>query len=488
MPESASPLVTPTQTPAVGPRTRMARAGTWALRLSERKVILFLADMAAITAALLLVLHVRFQAPLSWTTVMRERGWFLLLGGLWVAFASLLDTYDLRRASRITSGVSTAMAAAVGTAAAYLLIPYITPPLHQSRLTAVLFVGAMLGLVAVGRATYAVLLVQPTFRHRVLIVGAGQAGQALVEVIRAHAGVAYEVVGFVDDAAGPGPSAVHGVPVLGTTHDLVQVAERYGVAEVVLATTHPDGRSPTLVHALIDCRERGIHVSEMPAIYERLTGRVPIAHVGSNLHVVLAAGHDSHRLYAVVKRITDLVMGLAGLAVLVLVLPVVAVLIRLDTPGPVFYRQVRVGRGGRPFVLRKFRTMRVDAEDDGPQWAALDDPRVTRIGRWLRRLHLDELPQALNLLRGEMSCVGPRPERPEFVAALARHIPVYRARHAVRPGVTGWAQVNYPYGSSLEDALVKLEYDLYYIKHCSAALDATILLRTIGVVVSLRGR
>ncbi|MDR7555995.1 MAG: sugar transferase [Armatimonadota bacterium] len=488
MPESYSSSVTPTGVRAATPQARIAGARTLALRLSERKIILFLADMAAIVAALLLVLHLRFGAPLSWTTVARDRGWFLLLGGLWVVFAFLLDTYDLQRASRIASGVSTAGATALATTAAYLLIPYITPPLHQSRLTALLFVGAMLGLVAVGRTAYAGLLVQPTFRHRLLIVGAGQAGRTLVDVIRAHAGVEYTAVGFVDDAVGHQPAAVQGLPVLGTSHDLVRVAEQHGVSEVVLAITQRDRLSPALVQALIDCRERGMHVSEMQVVCERLTGRVPLAHAGTNLHVVLPVGHGSHRIYAVVKRLTDLVIGLVGLATLVLVLPAVALLIRLDGPGPIFYRQVRIGRGGRPFVLTKFRTMRVDAEDDGPQWAQPDDPRVTRIGRWLRRLHVDELPQALNLLRGEMSCVGPRPERPEFVAELDRHIPFYRARHAVRPGVTGWAQVNYPYGRSLEDALVKLEYDLYYVKHCSPLLDATILLRTLAVVLSLRER
>jgi lipopolysaccharide/colanic/teichoic acid biosynthesis glycosyltransferase len=169
-----------------------------------------------------------------------------------------------------------------------------------------------------------------------------------------------------------------------------------------------------------------------------------------------------------------------------LLVPLVALAIKIESPGPVFYRQDRIGQGGRVFRLYKFRTMVPHAEPHGPQWAQEDDARVTRVGRVLRRLHLDELPQALNLLRGEMSLIGPRPERPEFVSELEGVISFYRARHAVRPGITGWAQVNYRYGRSVEDALIKLQYDLYYIKHASVVLDAVIFVRTLGRVLSLR--
>jgi lipopolysaccharide/colanic/teichoic acid biosynthesis glycosyltransferase len=203
---------------------------------------------------------------------------------------------------------------------------------------------------------------------------------------------------------------------------------------------------------------------------------------------VLPADRDLNRVYLLLKRLLDLIIGLAGSALTAILLPAVALALRLEGPGPILYRQTRIGRGGRRFVLLKFRTMVPDAEANGPQWAQEDDSRVTRVGHVLRLFHLDEVPQAINLLKGEMSFIGPRPERPEFVERLAREIPFYRARHAMRPGVTGWAQVNYRYGRSTADALVKLQYDLYYIKHCSLFLDTLILVRTLGMVLTLRNR
>ena len=190
----------------------------------------------------------------------------------------------------------------------------------------------------------------------------------------------------------------------------------------------------------------------------------------------------------VLKRAVDVLLGACGLAVTLPVWPVAALALWLEDRGPTLYHQRRVGQGGREFTLLKFRTMVRDAEIAGPRWAVVGDERVTRIGRWLRRLHLDELPQAINILRGEMSVIGPRPERAEFFAALQAAIPFYRARLSVRPGVTGWAQVNHEYGDSIDDALIKLRYDLYYIKHRSALLDLLILVRTVGHVLRGRGR
>jgi lipopolysaccharide/colanic/teichoic acid biosynthesis glycosyltransferase len=223
-------------------------------------------------------------------------------------------------------------------------------------------------------------------------------------------------------------------------------------------------------------------------LYEQLTGRVPVEHAGRNLAVVLPINGGPAHLHASVKRFADLSIASLGLVLTVLLLPLVWLAHRIESPGSVFYRQRRVGQGGRLFYLLKFRTMSPDAEPNGPRWAQVHDDRITRVGRILRRLHLDEAPQALNILRGDLSFMGPRPERPEFVMQLERQIPFYRARHAVRPGVTGWAQVNYDYGASVEDALTKLQYDLYYIKHQSLWLDLLILAKTLGLILTMRGR
>jgi exopolysaccharide biosynthesis polyprenyl glycosylphosphotransferase len=224
-------------------------------------------------------------------------------------------------------------------------------------------------------------------------------------------------------------------------------------------------------------------------LYEQITGRVPIEHLEADWLVTSFMERvrlDSVSL--VVQRLLDLVGGLAGLVPLLVLLPFVGLAIRLESPGPIFYRQVRAGRGGRPFWLLKFRTMIDGAEADGQaRWATAGDARVTGVGRFLRRARLDELPQVWNVLRGDMSLVGPRPERPELITLLEQNIPFYRARLLVKPGLTGWAQVNYGYGRSVDDAQVKLEYDLYYIKHQSLWLELIILFRTIAVVLGMKG-
>jgi lipopolysaccharide/colanic/teichoic acid biosynthesis glycosyltransferase len=228
----------------------------------------------------------------------------------------------------------------------------------------------------------------------------------------------------------------------------------------------------------------------MTSLYERLTGKVSVDHAGRNIHVALPLSDSPlRRLFAAGKRLFDLLASLLGLAVLALVVPVVAMANAFGNRGPLFYRQTRVGKGGNHFGLLKLRTMIPDAEKGrGAVWATEDDVRVTPFGRFLRKVRIDELPQFWNILKGEMSLVGPRPERPEFVARLVSALPFYQARHAVQPGLTGWAQVRYGYGSSVQDALVKLQYDLYYIKNQSVYLELSILAKTAAVMLRLAGR
>jgi len=446
------------QTPPSAPATRLPEAlavprRAWlSLRLSERKVLLYTADVCAVCLALLVILAIRFRLPWGWQTIADHPVWFGLLVGLWTASAPLLNAYDLRVAANVSSGVGRVVAVALVVAAIFLSIPYVTPPLHSSRLTASGFILLMMVLTAVGRIGYARLLVQPTFRHRVLIVGAGWAGRSLVEAVRTHADAEYELAGLIDDDLSRQGEVVDGLAVLGTSQDLTRLVEELGVSEVIIAITRHETMAGSLVAALMDCREQGIQVTVMQAVYERLTGRVPVEHAGRSLHLVLPADRELSRVYLLLKRMGDLLIGLLGTAATALLLPLVGVALRLEGSGPILYRQVRVGRGGRPFVLFKFRTMVPNAEAAGPQWAQVEDRRVTRVGHVLRLLHLDEVPQSINVLRGEMSFIGPRPERPEFVDRLASEIPFYRVRHAMRPGVTGWAQVNYRYGRSTTDA------------------------------------
>jgi len=271
------------------------------------------------------------------------------------------------------------------------------------------------------------------------------------------------------------------------TDPLDAVVAREGIAEVVLAWDKASrgARLPELLR----CQERGVDVVPMSTVYEQLLRRVPVSHLPPDWPFTLLAeavrARDASRM---AKRLVDIAGAGLGLLVLLVVFPIVGLVLLVESGGPLFYRQVRCGAGGASFRVLKLRTMRANAESDGPRWAATDDDRVTAVGRVLRRSRLDELPQMINILRGEMSLVGPRPERPEFIAELEQQIPLYRARLMVQPGLTGWAQVNLPYADSLDGARQKLEYDLYYIKHRTLAFDGWILLRTLTTILRFGGR
>jgi exopolysaccharide biosynthesis polyprenyl glycosylphosphotransferase len=459
-----------------------------ALRISDRKILLIAVDVALLILALLLVLAARMGMPLSAATLAARPGWFVLLGLAWTLSAGMLEAYDLRRAARFPAGPLQTAVSVLLADGLYLAIPYYTPYILASRLTLLLFLAATVGLVVLWRTFYALVLVQPSFRHPVLIVGAGPTGHAVLQAIRTHGATEYLPVGFVDDDPGLQGKQVDGLAVVGRHRDLVSAVERTRASEVVVTSNHAEGMGGDLFAALIACHEQGVAITPGHLLIEMLTGQVPVEHAGRDFTVVLPLDRTPPLLYDAVKRASDLLLGAAGLLLAALVAPFAAVALWLEDRGPVFYRQRRVGQGGREFVLLKFRTMVADAEAEGPQWAGIGDARITKAGRILRRLHLDELPQALNVLKGEMSIVGPRPERPEFVAQLQAAIPYYRARLSVRPGITGWAQVNYEYGDSIEDALVKLRYDLYYVRHRSVVLDLQILARTIGHVFRRGGR
>jgi exopolysaccharide biosynthesis polyprenyl glycosylphosphotransferase len=297
----------------------------------------------------------------------------------------------------------------------------------------------------------------------------------------------YLVVGFIDDDPAKHHESVAGVPVLGGAADLMTAVRAQGASEVILAVSGE--LNPNTFQALLECQALGVPVQRMSSLYETVTGRVPIDHLDAEVMVSsFIELADRSPLYRAARRLLDVIGGTLGLALVAGLLPFIAAAIWLESRGPIFYGQTRLGQGGRLFRLWKFRTMIAEAEADGrARWAEPKDARVTRVGRWLRRYRLDEAPQFWNVLQGELSLIGPRPERPEFVAALEQEIPFFGVRHLVKPGLTGWAQVNYGYSATVADAAVKLQWDLYYIKHRTPWLDLVILLRTVGVVLSGQG-
>jgi len=269
---------------------------------------------------------------------------------------------------------------------------------------------------------------------------------------------------------------------------LLELVEQEAITDIIFAIT--GSMNPHTFQTLLQAEESGIEVTSMPKVYEEIMGRVPIFLLQSDwiLRSFVDEAHTGE-FFGFVKRMMDIAGGLVGSLIMLILLPFIALAIVIDSGRPIFFRQSRLGANGQPYQIYKFRTMRTDAEQDGiARLAAARDDRVTRVGWLLRRTHLDEFPQFYNVLRGDMSLVGPRAERPEWVENFQESIPFYRARLFVKPGLTGWAQVNYSYAASVEETAVKLEYDLYYIKHRSLLLDIVILLRTIGTAVGLRGR
>jgi len=320
--------------------------------------------------------------------------------------------------------------------------------------------------------------------ERVLILGTDLQAVTIAREIMRRRGQGYEVIGFVGhDLALVGQSLIN-PRVIGVMDDLEELVRRRRPDRIVVALSELRDKAPfDLLLRLKSCDE--IQVEEASRFFERLTGKISAEHLQpwQLWRLVFTETGSWTRLYRRLRRVFDVVSSLIGIALSFPIMVLTAVAIRIESPGPVVYTQERVGLGGRKFIIFKLRSMQSNAEAQGPVWACENDPRVTRVGRIIRRLHIDETPQFFNILRGEMSLIGPRPERPEFVERLEERIPYYSERHLVKPGLTGWAQVSYPYGASFEDAREKLQYDLYYIKNQSPLLDAVILLETARVVL-----
>jgi len=272
--------------------------------------------------------------------------------------------------------------------------------------------------------------------------------------------------------------------IIGDFKQISSICRTCQIDRVVVALDERRGSLP--MDQLLQCRLMGIHVDDGTSFRENLSGKLSVEYLHPS-SIIFSNGFRGVAVYKRIKRGFDLLASLLGLLVFLPLCLIIALAIKLDSPGPVFYRQERVGQGGRTFYMVKFRSMTVDAEKDGPIWAVVNDQRVTSVGRWLRKLRLDELAQIINVIRGEMSIVGPRPERPYFVKKLVKKVPFYSHRHAVKPGITGWAQIMYPYGASQEQAQEKLKYDLYYIKHMSPLMDLRIISETAKIVLLGRG-
>ncbi len=470
----------------------------FAFRLAERRTLLIAIDLIVVELTTLLAFWIMaFRA--GWlfdrAYLLDQLGWFLLLPALWFLSAFLNGFYDPNKLSDLATAMSALLRTIALVIIVYLFIYFFsTAPLALPRGIVGYQGVASFVLISSWRLAYVWLIRRPGFARKVIIVGAGWAGQTIAGAIQQYASAHFRVVGLVDDDPAKRGQVLRiqasdlSLPVLGASDELVRLVKEHGVPEVILAVTHDI--SSSLFQALLDCKEQGVQITLMPVLFEQLTGQVPIEHIGGNWNIALPLDSaEGSGFYPIAKRLFDITGALIGLGLYAFIFPFIALAIRLDSPGPIFYTQERVGKGGKVFNLIKLRTMIRDAEPGRyAVRAQAGDARITRVGRLLRKARLDEMPQLINILKGDMSAVGPRPERPEHLAELDKAIPFHRLRNAVKPGMAGWAVVNYDYINSVEDAKIRLQYDLYYIKHQSLWLDLLILLRTMGHMLALRGR
>jgi len=395
-----------------------------------------------------------------------------------VLFSALLGIYSTKRGrTALDSTVRNVLSLAAAAPLAFFLFEF--------RHTTVSTIVAI-AVLAILRA----LVVHADARHllarRILIAGTGPEALAVQQSLTRF-GSGVELVGFFGGIRPPAAPSVPPAQILGAGTSLLEVSRRHGVDEIVVAVGEQrTGALP--MNDLLDCRLAGVRVLDLSSYFESALGQVRLDYLRASW-LIFGDGFRHGMLRSTAKRMVDICASALLLVLCAPLMLLAAVLIVLESGFPVLYRQERVGQAGRVFRMIKFRSMRSDAEGDGtPRWAASDDVRVTRVGRIIRRLRIDELPQLVNVLKGEMSLVGPRPERPYFVEQLQRAIPFYAARHGVKPGITGWAQVRFRYGASIDDAGQKLQYDLYYVKNHSLLLDCVILVETIGIVLLGKGR
>jgi len=477
------------------------------LRASEYRSVLWLGDLLMAIAALFAALYAwRRYNFYAYLNDLLARGidpgqaaqratlqanievdyWFYLLPIVWMLL--LVELYEPHVASsgrKTTRGV--ALAAFIGLVAYSLVFIF-----QQNSNLPRVGVGAFLVLASLLTLLWRLIFIRlyksTGRRRRILLIGAGKAGRTLAELYNSSGTRSFNLIGFVDDDSAKTGKTICGLRVMGSCSHLLNLIDVYHITDIVIAINGEI--QGTTFQTILDAQEKGVEVTRMPILYEEMTGRVPVHHLESDWIIrSFVDGLHVSGFYELTKRILDILGAAVGLMVFALTFPFLALAVFIDSRLPIFYSQPRLGRGGQIFTIYKYRTMRQDAEADGEARLALEnDPRVTRVGIFLRKTRMDELPQFWNVLRGEMSLVGPRAERPELVAEFQKQIPFYRARLLVKPGLTGWAQINYGYVASVTETAVKLEYDLYYIKHRTLGVDFQIILRTIGTVFRLIGR
>ncbi len=458
-------------------------------KISPRTIWILLADAAIIYGGIIVAMYLRLGFSDPGYELYERNGWFK------IAFAVLVCLlvfyfYDLYEYTVMNNRRELMLRLVQASGIAWVLLAlifYFVPPLLIGRGISVISVFVVLVLLLLWRVLIHLLTGHPGIGEKILVIGTGAAAKDTAEAVWERRDAGYRIIGFITENGNKPSAGITQEQVLGTASDIERIIKTERVDRIVMAVRERRGTFPT--DTLLRMSLSGeVSIEECTSFFERVTGKVHIEMLRPSWLIFAGRGRET-RLTAAFREVTHRSLAFTGLILSLPIALITAVLIKLDSKGPVFYRQERVGKNGRSFKVIKFRSMKTDAEKDGvPIWATSEDDRVTRVGRVIRLIRVDEIPQFWNIIKGEMSFVGPRPERPHFVEQLAREITFYEHRHLVAPGLTGWAQIKYPYGASVEDARQKLQYDLYYIKNQSLALDLVILFETIKTVLFGRGR
>jgi len=450
-------------------------------------LLLLLAEAMLLFGGLILAVYVRLGAVDAKEAMLQRNGFYKAALATVFCLASfyLFDLYDLVVIHDRRELVLRLMQALGLAWVALALMFYAVPQVMIGRGVSFISLPLALLLMVGWRLAIHWVLGHPDLGERILIVGSGPFAVEIARETLGRPDAGFRVVGFVDsDPALVGKSLIN-PKVIGLTSELRAIVKKENIDRIVVAIGDRRGQFPT--QELLRLSLSGdVSIEESASFYERLTGRVLLDMIRPSWLIFSSRGQRA-RINELLRVIMHRTIALVGAFLSSPIAIVTAILIKIDSRGPVLYKQERVGKNGRGFTLMKFRSMRVDAEKDGPVWAKTEDERMTRVGRVIRKIRVDEIPQFWSILRGDMNFVGPRPERPHFVSQLAEEIPFYEQRHLIPPGLTGWAQIKYPYGASIEDAKQKLQYDLYYIKNQSLTLDATIMFETVKTILFGRG-
>lgn len=453
--------------------------------VSERKILLRIFDVMSVFVSLYLVGDI---FNFNYLNISVTNFYWIIVLAVYILFiGSVFEMYNLQVASNQYQVIKSIILTSSTTVLVYLLTPIYTPFLPSKRLEILIFFFSVFGALFIWRMIYVRFFASNRFVKKVILVCDQDQAKELVEGLTSvdpH----YRVLGFVNSDSSSSNSEKLKIKSI-SIENLAKFVRQNSISEIVVASQKTDGITVSLYNQLITLLEKGYIIREYTQVYEAITHRIPVQYVSRDFYRYFPFSRSNqNHLYLLIVRILEILISLIGLSLGILLLPIILIGNFFGNRGKLFYTQERVGKNGEVFNIVKFRTMVKNAEKDGAVFATSNDARITPFGKILRKSRIDEFPQFINILKGDMAVIGPRPERPVFVKEIAEVMPFYETRHVIKPGLTGWAQVNYSYGETIDDSLIKLQYDLYYIKHRSLFLDFNIIFKTLSTILFYRGQ